>query len=330
LIARPADTVVGTPDVSVVGADAGTSVRAPSPRLGYALALVGAALAGLNGSLGRYLLDDGLTAWRLTQMRAVMTVAVLGVILVIGRPGLLRLRARQLPAMLHLGVAVTLMQASYFYAITRLEIGVALTIQYLAPLIVLAWLRLAHGRRLSIKLWLIVTVALAGTFLVVGGNDFGAVDALGTGAALASAIAYAVYTVGAERLGDEQHPATTMFWSFGLAAALWLVLQPPWTFPFEVLGTASNLSIAVAVGTVGTLLPFAAILGSLRHVPAARAGVVLMSETAFGACFALALHDESLAVLQIGGGCMLLAAICALQFAAPQFAEAAPRASARD
>jgi len=48
--------------------------------LGYAMALGAAVCSGLNASLGRFLLDDGMSAWELTQMRSVVTVAVLAVV----------------------------------------------------------------------------------------------------------------------------------------------------------------------------------------------------------------------------------------------------------
>lgn len=121
-----------------------------NPGLGYALAASGAAMWALNGNLARYLLDDGVSAVRLSELRSLGSWLILLLLLSAFRPELLRVRRRELPALAFLGVAgLAGVHATYFLAIERLQIGVAVTIQYLAPLLLLVWLALAHGRRLA-------------------------------------------------------------------------------------------------------------------------------------------------------------------------------------
>ena len=63
------------------GSSRGTRHNAPvpNPRLGYILVALSAACSALNGSLARYLLDDGMSAVRLSQLRsAVAFVLLLG------------------------------------------------------------------------------------------------------------------------------------------------------------------------------------------------------------------------------------------------------------
>src|SRR3954462_12006366 len=123
--------------------------RERHPARGYALAAIGATMWALNGNLARYLLDDGVSAIRLSELRSAGSWAILLVALALWRPQLLRVRREELPSLAFLGVAgLAGVHATYFYAITRLDIGVAVTIQYLAPLLLLVWLRVAHGRRL--------------------------------------------------------------------------------------------------------------------------------------------------------------------------------------
>src|ERR687895_242069 len=100
------------------------------PALGYGLALAAAAMWALNGSLAR-------------------------------------VERRDLPALAFLGIAgLALVHATYFLAIDRLQIGVALTLQYLAPLLLLVWLRVFHGRKLAPALWGAVALSVVGCFLV--------------------------------------------------------------------------------------------------------------------------------------------------------------------
>ena len=49
-----------------------------SPRFGYALAAVAAAMWALNGSFARLLIDDGVSPFHLSEMRSAVSFALLG------------------------------------------------------------------------------------------------------------------------------------------------------------------------------------------------------------------------------------------------------------
>jgi drug/metabolite transporter (DMT)-like permease len=297
---------------------------------GYALALGGAAFAGLNGSLARYLLDDGLSVWRLTQMRATFTALVLAVLLFAFDRRRLHLQRADLPAMVPLAVAMTVAQAAYFYATTRMPIAIALLLQYLYPLLLLGWLSIGHKRQLPRGLWGAVLLAFVGVTLAIGGLGDGGVDALGVVAAVTSAVAFAFYIVGSERIGDRHDAVTTMLWTFLVAAVLWALVQPLWTFPTDTFeADSADIAIAAAVVVVGTLIPFGMIVASVRRLPAARASAILTSEAVFGAFFAYVLHDERLAAIQLVGGALVIASLAWLQVQkVDREAERAPRRAA--
>src|SRR2546421_2619751 len=138
------------------------------PARGYALAATGATMWALNGNLARYLLDDKVSAVRLSELRSAGSWVILLLVLGLWRPRLLRVDRRELPSLAFLGVVgLAGVHATYFYAITRLDIGVAVTIQYLAPLLLLVWLRGAHGPRLAPSLWGAVALSPGRRFPVV-------------------------------------------------------------------------------------------------------------------------------------------------------------------
>lgn len=290
------------------------------------LAALGAAMWALNGNLARYLLDDGVSAARLSQLRSFGSWLILLLALAVLRPALLVVERRELPALAFLGVAgLALVHAAYFLAIERLEIGVAVTIQYLAPLLLLLWLRVVHGRRLPGSLWGAVGLSVAGCFLVVRAYDVDALDLAGLAAAFGAALAFAVYVVGSERAGRRHEPVTTLFWAFGFASLFWALVAPWWSFPFEQLSSARNLLLALAVVVVGTLLPFICMVAALRHIPAPRAAIVATLEPVLATAFAWFLHDEVLSGVQVAGGAAVLAAVLWVQRRRPDLeAELAP------
>ena len=283
----------------------------PNPRLGYLLTATAAACSALNGSLARYLLDDGLSPARLSQLRSAVAFGLLALGLALFSRRRLRIARADVGRMAWLGIAgIALVHACYFAAIERLDIGVALVIQYLAPALLLIWLRVVHGRHVAWSLWAAVALSIAGCALVVDAlAGFGALDLVGVAAAFAGAITLAIYLVASERAGLRYDAFTTLTWGFGFATLFWLVVTPVWTFPWELISSPRTLGLALGVATIGTLIPFLLVVTALRHLPAPRVAVVAMLEPVLGALIAWVLHDQALAASQILGGVVVLIAI---------------------
>jgi drug/metabolite transporter (DMT)-like permease len=270
--------------------------------------------------------DGEVSAIRLSQLRSLGSWLILLLALGLMRRDLLRVDRRELPRLALLGVlGLAGVHATYFLAIERLPIGVAVTIQYTAPMLLLVWLRVAHGRRLAPSLWGAVALSTAGCFLVVRAYDAGALDGLGVVAAFGAAITFVIYMVGSERAGQRLEPLTTLFYAFGFASIMWAIVAPWWSFPFHALDTPRDALLALGVIVVGTLLPFVCIVEALRHVPAPRVAVVATLEPVLAAAFAWLLHDQALAAVQLAGGVAVVAAVGWVQSRRPDLeAEVVP------
>jgi drug/metabolite transporter (DMT)-like permease len=297
-----------------------------SPRLGYALAATAATLWALNGSLSKFLLDDHMPPARLAELRSVCTFVALAAALVILRPKLLRIRTRDVGRLTLLGVVgLAGVTAFYFAAIARLQIGVALTIQYLGPLLLLVWLKLVHRRALPGGLWSAALLAAVGCLVVVRAYRPGALDGIGIAEAFGAAVTFAIYLFASEQAGQRYAPATTLAWGFGLASVFWVVTQPLWTFPLHGLSSPRNLAFAAYIVVGGTLVPFACMFTAVRHLPAHRAAVVATLEPLLAAVLAWPIHGQALSPAQIAGGLLVVGAIVWVQSQRPALeAELAP------
>jgi drug/metabolite transporter (DMT)-like permease len=296
----------------------------PNARLGYFLVALSAACSALNGSLARYLLDDGLSPMRLSQLRsAVAFLLLLGGLAAFSR-GRLKVARADVPQLAFLGVAgIALVHASYFLAISRMDIGVALVIQYLAPALLLVWARVVHRRRAAWSLWAAVALSIVGCALVVDAPaGTGNLDGIGVLAALAGAVTLAIYLTSSERAGLRYDAFTTLLYGFGFASLFWLLVQPWWAFPWELLGSLRNVSLAAGVAVIGTLIPFLLMVSALRHLPAPRVAVVATLEPVLASVLAWALLDQALSLTQISGGVVVLAAVAWVQSHRPEVSEA--------
>jgi drug/metabolite transporter (DMT)-like permease len=284
------------------------------PRLGYLLAAVAAAMFAVNGSIAKLLIEDGVSPADLSQLRVTVAFVMLGGALLLVDRRRLRIARADVPRMAWLGFAgVAIVQLSYFLAIERMPISVALVIQFTGPAMVLLWLRLAHGRRLKPSLYGAVALSVAGSALVVEVFDAGSIDGLGVVYALVAAVTFAIYLVGFERAGQSYDAFTTLTWGLGFATLFWVLVSPPWTFPLGDFDSLDHVALALGVVVIGTLAPFLLNLSALRHLPAARVGVIATLEPVLATLVAWAIHDEALAGIQIVGGVLVVAAVAWVQ-----------------
>ncbi|MFY0409830.1 EamA family transporter [Solicola sp. PLA-1-18] len=139
---------------------------AASLRAGLLVAVVSSVAFGLSGVLASPLLDAGWSAGALVLVRigvAAVCVLPLGVAALRGRWDLLRRNVRVLVAYGVLAVAGT--QFCYFAALSYMEVGPALLIEYTAPAAVVVWWWVRHGQAPSALT--VAGAALAATGLVL-------------------------------------------------------------------------------------------------------------------------------------------------------------------
>lgn len=303
--------------------------HAKSTRFGYALAAMAATMWAVNGSLARLLLDDGVSPTHLSQIRATISFLLLFAFLAVFKRDDLRIRRDQVPALAVLGVAgLAGVQSTYFFAIERLDVGVALAIQYLGPLLLLLYLRFFRHQPLAPSLWGAVALSAVGSFFVVQAYDASGVDGIGVAWAFLAAVFFALYLVLSENAGAHHKAHTTLTWAFGFTTLFWLVTRPPWTFPFERFDDAENVLLALGVAIIGTLIPFVFIVTALRHIPAPRAAVIATLEPVLAAILAWPLLDQALEAPQIAGIVIVVAAVIWVQAHRPAAEGAGPPAAA--
>ena len=213
------------------------------PRLGYAMAAAAALLWGINGAVSKTILSTGLSSERLAQVRSLGAAVGLFAVVAVLAPRRLRLTRRELPYLLVFGVVgLAFVQWFYFLAIHRLAIGVALLIEYLAPLLVALWARFAYHDPVRRRIWAALGLALAGLALIV--NLFGGGASLSTAGvlfALGGAFAYALYVLLAEHVVGGRDPVSLLAWGFFFTSVFWAVLVPWWRFPPHALTDSTSL-----------------------------------------------------------------------------------------
>ncbi len=292
------------------------------------MAAAAAILWAVNGTVSKVILASGLSSLRLAQVRSTGALVGLVLVLVVTVPSRLRVSRRELPFLAVFGICgLAFVQWFYFLAIHRLAIGIALLIEYLAPLLVALWAHFAFHEPVRRRIWVALALALSGLGLIVDVHGGGSLSGAGVGFALAAAVAYALYILLAEHALGGRDAVSLLAWGFGFAAVFWAVISPWWSFPGGVAASHVSLlghlagrhlpvwSLMIWMVVLGTIVPFFLLVSALRHLPATRVGIIAMLEPIVATLVAWAWLGESLGAVQLTGASVVLTAIVLAQTA---------------
>ncbi len=278
-----------------------------------------ALLFAVNGSVAKVIMQAGIEARDLTLFRAAGSCLVLLMAGLIVRPGWRRFRVtrRELPLLAAFGVlGYFVVPMLYFVGISRLPVGIALLLQYTAPLFVALWARFGQRQRVRPRLWIGFGLSLAGLAVVadIWGNL--ELDALGVAAALLCAVLFAFYFVLGERQVADRDAVSLTAWGFGVAAVAGLLARvagghlPDWSvLAGKTSGGRPIWLLSIYLIVCGSVLSYTLIAASLRHLPPTSVGMIAMLEPVLGSAVAWAALGESLTAAQLVGGAILLAGV---------------------
>ena len=282
---------------------------------GYLCVAAAAVMWASSGTAGKALFTGGMSPFELVQIRVTVSTVLLGIVFGIWFRPLFKIRPRDLWYFFLLGgVVMALVQVTYFYAISKLQVAAAIFLQYLAPIMVAFFSICFWKERLTPGKVLALALSLGGCYLVVGGYSLHLLkmNQLGILAGLSSALCFAVYTLVGERGMHRYSPWTVLFYAFLFATITWHTLYPPFQY-IRAGFTAAQWGWILYVSIVGTVLPFGLFFVGVNYVRSTRASITATLEPISAGLFAYLFIGESLQPLQMAGGAMVVAAIVVLQ-----------------
>ena len=211
---------------------------------------VGAAFAvGLFAALG----PVGAVFMRLLVAGVILCVAV--------RPRLRGLSRRAWVSAVALAAALVVMNACFYISLTRIPLGVAVTVEALGPLA----LSVIVSRRKSAWVWALLAL-LGVALLSLTGVRVGHLDPVGLGFAAGAGLSWAGYILATARAGTD-FPRLD---GLAVATAIGAVV----TAPFAVVAVDPDaamrwqvLGLGVTVGVMSSVIPYSLELMSLRTLP---------------------------------------------------------------
>jgi drug/metabolite transporter (DMT)-like permease len=298
--------------------------RLGSTRAGLAIALGSAASFALSGALGTTMLSIG---WSPT---AAVGVRIGGAFLVLLVPCLVLLRRTGLPTRRQAGrlvaygvVAVAGAQLCYFSAMQYLSVGVALLLEYTAPVILIGYHWARSRRRPATLVFVGAAAAIGGLVMVLDPGQDARISPIGVAWAAAAALCACGYFLLSENdsSGDDVPPLLLVTAGTGIGGLLIVVLGLTGLMPLRATtGDASLAGLAVPwwLPVLGLILVTAVLaylsgIAAIRRLGSGLASFVALTEVIFAVVFAAVLLGQRPGVSQLIGGALVLAGIAAVQ-----------------
>ena len=299
-------------------------VAAPRSRTasGLVFALVSAITFGLSGALARPLMESGWSAGAVVLVRvggAAVLVAPLGVLALRGKWGALRRNAGLVVTYGALAVAGA--QFCYFSAVSHMQVGPALLIEYTAPAAVVLWLWLRQGQRPGPVTLVGAGLAALGLVLVLdllSGADLSVPGVLWALAAMVGAATYFVISA------DESKGLPPLALAAGglvVGALVLALLGLVGLLPLD----RGSAPVTYADATVAPWVPLALLalvtaavsyttgIAAIRRLGSRLASFVALTEVLAGVVWAWLLLDELPRPVQLLGGVLILAGVVAVK-----------------
>lgn len=286
--------------------------------VGLLLALASSAAFGTSGSFAKGLLAVGWTpaaavTWRVGVGAIVMLLP--GILAMSGRWRLLR---RGWPSIVLFGlIAVAGCQLTYFLAVERLSVAVALLIEYLGVIMVVGWLWLRRGQRPRPLTVVGAALAIAGLVFVL--DVFGAVsvDVVGVLWGLLAAVGLATYFLVS---ADASHGLPPLAIASGglIVGALTLltagglgIVDSSWnTATVQLAGAEVPWWLDVAaLGLVAAALAYLSGVYASRRLGSKLASFVGLAEVLFAVVWAWLLLGELPVLVQLLGGALIFVGV---------------------
>lgn len=310
--------------------DAAPARRSTRTGGGLVLALTSAAAFGTSGAVARPLLDTGWSPGAVVTFRIAVAAVVLAVptaLALRGRWGALR---RNAGVVLGYGAfAVAGAQLAYFSAIQHLSVGVALLIEYLAPVLIVGYLWARQGRRPTRLTGAGVVLSLAGLALVLDVTGHVQVSLVGVLWALGAAMGLSAYFLLSDHGsdGDDAVPPLALAGA-GLVVGSAILALAGVTGILPMRASTGDVAMAgitvpwwvagLELALVTAALAYVTGIMAVRRLGSTVGSFVALTEVMFAVVFAWLLIDQLPAPVQLLGGVLIVAGVVAVRVAETQ------------
>lgn len=282
----------------------------PEAVMGFFLGLFSSATFGLIPLFTLPLLHAGVTAETALFYRFLIATLTLGGLLAARGE---RFRARGVDLCKLAGMSVMYMLAAllFFWAFSYLPSGVAATLQFLYPVMVMLIMVVFFHERFSWTIALSIILAVSGVALLSSGSGDGgtSISLLGVGMMLLSALCNSLYIVGIQTARIPNMSGLVMTFYVMLFSALLSLINALSTDTFQILTSWRELGIAALLAVVTAVLSNLTLILAIQRIGSTMTSVLGVMEPLTAVMVGILVFGEPFSPALAGGVALIAASV---------------------
>lgn len=287
-------------------------------RRGLVFAVGSAFTFAMSGPLAKSLMGAGWSPTAAVAARLAGGALVLAFVATLIKPDWLReARAHARTIVIYGLIPVAGAQLCYYNAVAHLSVGVALLLEYTAPVMVIAWVWATTGRRPGALTLTGVALAVIGLTLVLDVMHGAKVDAVGVAWGLGAAICAVCYFMMSDAVtADGSGLNAITLAAGGLAVATVAVAALGLSGIMPLRFTANDAMIAgftmpwlvpvALLSVVATAIAYTLGISGIARLRPSFASLIGLAEVLFAVLAAWLILDETMTAVQVVGGMVVL------------------------
>ncbi|MHC5308931.1 DMT family transporter [Myroides sp. LJL116] len=279
---------------------------------GFVSALFAAALWGVSGAFAQFLFIKAnfTPQWLVTTRMLISALILLAISIGFKNPNIWKIwsNKRDVTSLIAFSIIAMLsVQYTYFVTILHSNAATATVLQYVGPVFIAIYLALRNKKAPTSQEILAITLAVAGTFLLVTHADINTLiispQALYWG--IASALALACYTLMPVNLLHKYDPLSVISWSMLIASVCMGIYFNPYTV--DIQWNKPVITAVVFIVIFGTLIPFYMFLNAVKIIGPQKASLLACAEPLAATFIAVFFLDTPFTLMDyLGTSCILI------------------------
>ena len=282
--------------------------------LGDILIIIAGLFWGSMGIFVRHLNDLGFTSIQVACLRLITAGVIFALILLIKDPKGFKIKPKDIPIFLALGlVSILFFTCCYFTAIRLMTLSTAAILLYTSPIWVMVLAIIFLKEKVTVRKIIALILAFIGCILVSGFG--GKISAVGILVGLGSGLGYGLYSIFGTFALRKYSPFTVTTYTFIIAGLGSILVADPMDLADKISKTQSKpglLGFVVLTSVVTAVIPFLLYTLGLNKTTAGRAAVLATVEPAAATLIGFFVMGEKIGVIAICGILMVFLAIFVL------------------
>ena len=283
---------------------------------GTIMVLVAGITWGISGISGQYLMANGMNINLLSSLRLIVSGLLLTVMAMVYQPQHFSLAIRQKRVLAKIAVfaliGLLMNQYAYLMAIQYTNAGTGTVLQYVAPILILAYVSAKKRQLPDLSESVAILLAILGTFIIAthGRFDGLAITPKGFFWGLFSAVTYSFYIVLPAKLIREFGSFTVVGLGMLMGGVVFPILTRSWQYPLVL--TPDNLLALFGIIIVGTVFAYTFFLKGSAIIGAVKGSLLAAIEPVSSVFFSVMVMHEIFYSIDFTGMFLILVAVLML------------------